>query len=287
MYGTMGKASNLMKKLAITAVVLAKNESQMIDGCLRSLEWCTEVLVVDTGSHDDTTLKAEQLGARVIHYKHTSFAKVRTEALKYVTTEWLVYIDADERVTPTLAKEIAVLIETTDATVLQLQRENIFFGKQLQYGGWGRDAVQRVFKKDHLVKWFGDIHESPEFTGTVVACKSPLIHFSHRTVRDGLYKSAQWTYMEASLLAAAGVAPVTLFTLIRKGSMEFIRRIFFQNGYKDGSTGVMEAVIQAINKVLIYIQVWELQQTPPIEKKYAEYEAELVRAWNDIRKEDA
>jgi glycosyltransferase involved in cell wall biosynthesis len=237
--------------------------------------------VFDSGSTDDTALKAERLGARVVHYKHNSFARLRTEALKYVTTEWVLYIDADERITPTLGKEIAVTVETADYAAVRFKRSNIFFGKELHHGGWQNDVVTRLFKKSQLVKWFGDIHESPEFTGAVGECKTPLIHFSHRSIRDGLYKSAQWTFMEAQLLYEAAIPPVTFWTLARKGIMEFVRRAFFKKGYKDGPVGIMEAVIQGINKVLVYAQVWELQQKPPIEKKYSEYELELQRLWQD------
>ncbi len=278
----MGKTNNHMKKAHITAIVLAKNESSMIEGCLRGLSWCAEVILLDSGSTDDTALKAERLGARVVHYKHNSFAKLRTEALKYVTTEWVLYIDADERITPTLAKEIAVTVETADYAAIRFKRTNIFFGKELQHGGWQDDVVTRLFKKSHLVKWFGDIHESPEFTGAVGECKTPLIHFSHRSIRDGLYKSAQWTYMEAQLLYESAIPSVTFWTLMRKGVMEFLRRAFFKKGYKDGQVGIMEAVIQGINKVLVYAQVWELQQKPPIEKKYTEYELELQRLWQSV-----
>ncbi len=269
-----------MKTQNITAVVITKNESAMIEGCLRCLQWCTAVIVIDTGSSDDTVAKAERLGARVIQLNLVSFAKIRTEALKYVQTDWCIYIDADERVTPTLAKEVAVLIETSAANALEMHRENIFFGQHVEHGGWEKDSVTRVFKKTSLKRWFGDIHESPEFSGMAVLCQTPLIHFTHRTVKDGLIKSAQWTYMEAELLHAAHIPTVTFFTLIRKGMMEFIRRGIFKKGYKDGEVGLIEALIQGINRVLVYAQVWELQQKPPIEKRYSDYETELFKAWN-------
>lgn len=269
-----------MKTQHITAVVITKNESSMIEGCIKCLQWCTTIIVIDTGSTDDTVAKAERLGAVVIQLNLTSFAKIRTEALKYIQTEWCIYIDADERVTPTLAKEVAVRIETSAADALSFSRENIFFGQHIHHGGWEKDTVTRAFKKSSLKRWFGDIHESPEFSGETVTCQTALIHFTHRTVKDGLIKSAQWTQMEAQLLYAANIPAVTFWTLLRKGSMEFVRRAMLKKGYKDGQVGLIESLIQGINKVLVYAQVWELQQKPPIEKKYSDYETELIKAWN-------
>ena len=153
-------------KVPITAVIIAQNEASMIGACIATLEWCESVLVIDDGSSDETVQLAEQAGARVIHYKQRSFAKLRSEALKHIATEWLFYIDADERVTPTLAKEIQVQLEMNPDVALTLKRQNYFFGQLLENGGWESDTVTRVFRKSQLTGWTGTIHESPIFSGT-------------------------------------------------------------------------------------------------------------------------
>ncbi|PIR61939.1 MAG: LPS biosynthesis protein, partial [Candidatus Pacebacteria bacterium CG10_big_fil_rev_8_21_14_0_10_44_11] len=130
----------------MTAVVIAKNEALMIEACLETLQWCTEVLVIDNGSTDATADLAEKRGAQVISFKHQSFARLRTEALKAVATDWLLYIDADERVTPELAKEIMVRVETGNWAALAFLRQNYFFGQLFRHGGWETDTVIRAFK---------------------------------------------------------------------------------------------------------------------------------------------
>jgi glycosyltransferase involved in cell wall biosynthesis len=267
------------KDQTISALIIAKNEASMIENCIRSLRWCDEILVIDDGSIDETREIAESLGARVISFKHDSFSRLREEALKRANSRWVFYVDADERVTPTLAKEIKVIIETSQVSVLRIQRENIYFGKKFSAGGWQDDWVERVFKKGALLGWFGEVHESPKYTGEIIDLKTKLIHFTHRDTISGLLKTAAWTPMEAEALYKAGVPKVTLLMLLRKGFMEFFRRAVIKQGYKDGMPGLVEAVIQGINRVLVYIQVWELQQKPSISEKYQAREAEIRTLW--------
>jgi glycosyltransferase involved in cell wall biosynthesis len=266
-------------KQKITAIILTRNEEAMIEGCVRTLSWCDEILVLDDSSTDETTRKAESLGARVVQFSHPSFARKRNEALKHAKNGWVFYVDADERVTPTLAKEILVHIETEDAAAFRCRRENYSYGTYFQHGGWQNDWVTRVFKKDALEEWTGDIHESPVFSGTAFDLHSPLIHFTHRSTEENLRKSADWTKVEAELLYKSGVPPVTLFTLFRKGWMEIFRRGIKQNGRKDGMAGWIEAIVQGINRVIVYIQVWELQQKPSLPERYQKREQEITAMW--------
>jgi glycosyltransferase involved in cell wall biosynthesis len=270
-----------MKSSEITAVIIAKNEAQMLKNCIETLQWCSEILVIDDGSTDDTAKIAEQTGARVIQYSNTSFAKLRNEALKHVKTNWIFYIDADERVTPTLAKEIMVQMETSEAGALLMHRSNIFFGRTFAHGGWEQDTVTRIFRKSDLKEWQGMIHESPIFNGEVVTLQTPLIHFSHRNIVSGLHKTASWTPMEAELLYESGLPKVGVLTILRKGCMEFLRRGVLKKGYKDGEAGLVEAIIQGINRMLVYAQVWELQQKPPLSDQYTHHEAKITKQWSD------
>jgi len=263
----------------ISALIIAKDEGTMLHACLECLRWCDEVLVLDSGSTDDTAEIADRFGARVIRFQHASFARLREELQKHAKSEWVFFVDADERVLPKLAKEIRVHTETAVATAIQIPRTNMFYGQRFEHGGWGNEFVTRVFKASELRGWQGDIHESPNFTGEVASVKTPLVHLTHRNTRSGLLKTAAWTWLEAQALCAAAVPPVTFWTLVRKGSMEFLRRAVFKQGYKDGMAGLIEAIIQAWNRVIVYIQVWELQQNPSLLEKYAKMEEEIATSW--------
>lgn len=268
-----------MNKPSMTAVVIAKNEALMIEACLETLQWCTEVLVIDNGSTDATADLAEKRGARVISFKHQSFARLRTEALKAVATDWLLYIDADERVTPELAKEIMVRVETGNWAALAFLRQNYFFGQLFRHGGWETDTVIRAFKTEDLKEWRGDVHESPVFDGQSTLLTFPLVHFTHRSVAAGLSKSAEWTPIEASLLFQSATFQVGVGTIIKKGLAEFVKRAIYRQGYQDGQAGWVESISQAINRMLVYMQVWELQQNPSSAKKYEQLEKKIKEKW--------
>jgi len=264
---------------SITAIILAKDEAAMIANAIETVRWCDEILVIDNGSTDATASIAESAGARVLSFKTSDFSKLRELGMKRAKTDWIFYLDADERVSPRLYQEIAVHLETNQSVALHIFRENICYGTTFAHGGWEHDRVTRVFKREALSGWSGEIHESPIFDGPTATLHTPLIHLTHRSTQDNLLKSADWTLMEAQLLAEAGTPPVTFLTLLRKGGMEFIRRAYFKKGYKDGLPGLIEALVQGINRMFVYIQVWELQQKPPVAEKYHQKEREIAQLW--------
>ena len=266
---------------SITAIIIAKNEAEMIINCINTLSWCDEILVVDSASSDDTAKLAENAGVRVIGFSHRSMAKTRNEALKKIKTDWAIYVDADERVTPTLAKEIMVQLETSTAVALSIPRQNIHYGKVMKRGGWEQDRVTRVFNKNKFQEWYGDIHESPRFDGQEIKLSSPLVHLTHRDTLDGLKKTISWTPIEADLLAKANTQPVKVQTILRKGLMEFLRRGIFKQGYRDGVEGWIEAMVQGINRMLVYIQLWERQRQPSLESSYQQLEQQISKMWQD------
>ena len=268
----------------ISAVILAKNEASSIVACISCLRWCDEVIVLDTGSTDETLELAEAHGARVISFQHRSFARVRDEALKHVNSEWIFYVDADERVSPTLAQEITTHLIDSNISVLELNRENYFYGRKMSHGGWASDRVTRIFRCAALKGWQGEIHESPEFTGNQILLKNNLIHLSHRTTAAGLIKSAEWTLIEAKLLQKNQAQPVKFVTILRKSIGEFWRRAIKKRGFRDGTTGLVESLIQAINRMLVYIQVWELQQKPSIPDLYSVKERQIELDWERTKK---
>jgi glycosyltransferase involved in cell wall biosynthesis len=263
----------------ITAIIIAKNEEKMLASCLETLDWCQNLILLDNGSTDKTVEIAEKYNCQVISFQDPSFAKKRERALSLVKTDWLIYVDADERVSPALAKEILVHLENEDASVMSFYRQNICYGYEMKNGGWDEDLVTRVFKKDSLKEWIGEIHESPVFEGENIILKQKLLHLTHRSTADNLKKSSEWTIKEAELLAAANIKEVTLKTIIRKGLMEFYRRAYKKNGRQDGMPGLIEALVQALNRMMVYIQVWELQQKPSIEKRYQKEEEKMKALW--------
>lgn len=279
-----GWENNMSERPTISAIIIARNESAMIANCIETLRWCDEVIVIDNDSHDDTAAIARRMRARVIP-ANGSFAEVRNQGLKHAKTDWVLYIDADERVMPSLADEVLATIATsTSHTQYGVLRTNVLYGSVARHGGWERDGVIRLFLRNALKTWAGEIHEHAEATGTLAWLQQPLIHFTHRSVIDGLHKTIEWTPIEAQALVASQVPPVTAATLFRKGGMELFRRLIHRQGFKDGMPGVVESITQAINRVLVYMQVWELQQKPSLSEQYASHEREVAEVWKRRQK---
>lgn len=270
-----------MSSLSITAIILTKNEQTMVVNCIETLRWCKEIIVIDSQSTDSTVQLAKRAGAVVYSTGQDAFDKRRNYALSKVRTDWVFYIDADERVTPELKAEIVRVIAERSETALTLQRKNIHYGEWLRYGGWDKDFVTRIFKTENLRGWKGKIHESAVYTGENYILNQPLIHLTHRNMVDGLYKTIAWTGYEAELLFEAGQPQVTPTVLLRKTVMEFVRRAFQWNGRRDGIQGWIEAMVQAMNRFIVYERLWELQQKPHLEEKYQILDQKIIDSWKD------
>ncbi|MEN8252824.1 MAG: glycosyltransferase family 2 protein [Patescibacteria group bacterium] len=273
----------MKKSPSISAIIIAKNEESMIANCIDTVAWCDEVLLINNNSTDGTTQLARNMGVRVVDFHSDSFAKIRTEALLKAKTDWIFYIDADERVTPKLSQEILVNIETAEVPVLKIKRKNMMYGKYFNHGGWQNDWIERVFLRSSLTGWKGVVHESPLYKGEVKKLHHELIHLTHRNTQSNFIKSAQWTKKEAKLLFKAKTKKVTLVTLFRKSTMEFLRRTIIFGARKDGMEGLIESLVQGMNKFLVYLQLWELQQKPSLEEKYTAEEKRIANLWKKTK----
>jgi glycosyltransferase involved in cell wall biosynthesis len=260
----------------LSVVIIARDEAENLRRLMPELKWVGQVLVVDNLSQDETKQVVEQGQARYVSSEGQDFAALRSMVIPMVQTEWIFYLDADERVTRGLQEEIvAQLKQGAEVTALSLRRENYFYGQKMTAGGWEKDVVTRIFRRSSLREWQGEIHESPLYDGAAKTLNQALIHLTHRGTAENLAKSSRWTIKEARLLVAAGIPPVTAWTLMRKGVMEWWRRFVWWRGYRDGMVGWVESVVQAFNRVMVYIQVWELQQKPSIEERYQKIERSL------------
>lgn len=263
----------------LTVIIIAKNEEGMIANCLDTLRWADEIIVVDTGSTDRTKGLARRGGATIVQAEGKNFSQWREEGAKHAAGEWLLYIDADERVTPHLAKAIQSRIRRPDFDAYFLKRNNIHYGRWMQHGGWEKDSLLRLMRKDHLKGWAGEVHEHAEISGRVGTIDEPLVHLTHRSLFDGLRKSIEWTDAEARLLLAANHPKIGPLRLLKIIVFDFFNRLLLKLAWKDGQEGFIEALIQTMNRFLVYARLWELQQKPPLEARYERIEQEIQKQW--------
>ena len=267
-------------KIKISAILIVKNEEKMIANALKTVGWCDEIIVIDNNSIDQTKNIAQKFTNKIFSSSEVSFSKLRQLASQKASGDYLFYLDADERVTRKLKEEIIGILENKKKINLKIRRKNMFYGRYFYFGNWQKDWVLRFFAKQNLLSWSGDIHETPNVTGETTMLVQELIHFTHRNTKENTLKSASWTLMEAQLLASQS-AKVTRLMILRKGIMEFWRRFFYYRGYKDGMEGFIESLVQGMNKFLIYIQIWELQQKMSLEEKYLKEDQKILAQWED------
>lgn len=264
----------------LTIIIIAKNEERMLARCLENLACFPHLLVIDNASDDQTAKVAREFKARVMTVTDKNLSQLREFGAKKAATDWIFYLDADERLTPKLADKIFDCMIDGQSVAATCLRENYFYGHKFTAGGWENDRVTRLFRRSALDGWQGKIHETPIYHGLTTDLGAPLWHFTHRNTSENLVKSAAWTKMEADLLAQSPQTKIiTKMMILRKGGMEFYRRYWRDHGYRDGMAGFVESLVQGINKMLIYIQIWEEQLHPSLIERYDELENKIAQDW--------
>lgn len=244
----------------ISTVIIAKNEEAKIGDCLASLSWAGEVVLVDSGSTDRTIEIAKAAGAAVVSVERGGFSDWRNAGLKASRGDWVLYLDADERVTPLLKNEIELTQKAEqDVAAYAIPRRNIILGKEMKHGGWWPDYVKRLFKKKYLKRWTGSLHEEPEYSGTLGYLKNPMVHLKHDNLAEMVEKTNKWSEIEARLLFEAHHPQMAWWRFVRIILTEIWYRLIVMRGFMDGSVGVIYSFYQSWSRFLTYAKLWEMQ----------------------------
>jgi hypothetical protein len=254
-----------MAKNKISVIINAKNEEKFISDCLESVKWADEVLVfINPDSTDKTKEVAQKFKTRIIEQKprEMDFAAWHNQGLKEAKGDWLLWVDADERITPLLKSEIQTLTTgyRSPFVAYAIPRRNFLLGKELKHGGWSPDYVKRLFKKKNLEKWVGELHEEPIFEGEMGYLKNPMIHLQPEKIGPALEKSIVWSGIEADLLFKADHPPVTWWRVLRMGATTLFDRLVKKTGFLDGTEGWIESFYQTFHTMIVYVRLWELQR---------------------------
>lgn len=247
--------------MKISVIVLVKNAEDKIQGCLQAvLNLADEILLLDTGSEDNTLSIAKHFKTKVIKAKGKDYASWRNEAAKIANSKWLFYLDHDERVSPELVKEIKDVIQTEGFVAYDVPRKNYVFGRWLKYGGWWPDRVLRLMKKDNLVKWEGEVHEQPKIEGELGHLSQALIHLKEDNLSDMTEKTNRYSNYEAKLLFEAGHPPMAWWRFLRIMGHELRYRLIWKLGFLDGPKGIIYCLYQGYSRFVTYAKLWEMQK---------------------------
>ncbi len=260
----------------LSVVVITKNEGSRIKACLESIKWAAEIVVVDTGSTDQTLDIVKKYTNKIYSVKPQDFAGARNFAMEKTSGDWVFYVDADERVLESLQKEIEVMITSADFGAFAISRKNIIFGKEVRYGPFWPDWVIRLIKKENFKEWVGKIHEQPKFKGKLGYSKNSLLHLTHRSLDQIVQKSLEWSKIDAKLRVDASHPGMSGWRFLRIFATEIFNQGIIRKGFFNGTVSVMDSLLQAFSFYMTYVRLWELQQSKSREQVYDEIDKNLI-----------
>ena len=254
----------------ISAVVLAKNEEKNIKECFKNLLWCDEIIVIDDNSEDRTIEIAKGLGATVFgHPLNNDFSEQRNFGLSKAKNEWVLFIDADERVTSLLRDEIkdqislrpelrarAKIKDSYDG--FYIKRRDFMWGRELKHGETGNIKLLRLARKD-AGDWEGKVHEEWKIKGKIRELENPILHYPHRTITEFLKKINFYTDIRAKELYEKGVK-VNFFSIIAYPKAKFFVNYFLKLGFLDGMPGLLVAFLMSFHSFLVRGKLWMIWQ---------------------------
>jgi glycosyltransferase involved in cell wall biosynthesis len=239
----------------LSAIIITKDEAGNIGDCLDSLAFCDERIVVDAASSDGTMMIAKEKGARVATHGWKGFGAQKNYALSLAQGDWVLSIDADERVSPELAREIRAAIEEGRADGFELSRRSSFCGRMMR----GSDRVLRLFRRDKGRFTDDVVHERVVCDGPVARLNAPLLHYPVARLEDAIRRIDQYSTLGAEQLVASG-RKVSVFSGLTHGVGTFLRVYLLKRGFLDGAAGFMLAVANAEGAYYRYMKAWLARQ---------------------------
>ncbi|MGH9316108.1 MAG: glycosyltransferase family 2 protein [Thermoanaerobaculia bacterium] len=250
-------------KQSLTAIVLTLNEEANVGDCLACLSFCDEVVVVDSFSTDRTVEICRSVpGVRVLQRAYRGDSGQRNWAMDQVAGPWMLFLDADERVTPGLAREIErkVLSSGTREECFALRRENVFIDRIIRHSGWANDRVVRLVRKGAVRYPKMRIHADILLPGRKIqALDAPMTHYTFRSLEQYLVKLRRYAVLAAADLHRRG-RRAGLPELLFRPLWRFLRQYIVQRGFADGVHGLLVCGLQAYGSFLKWAQLWEWER---------------------------
>ena len=239
----------------LTVIILTLNEETTLPQCLDSLSWIEDKLVFDSGSTDRTCDIAREYGARVVQRSFDNYAAQRNAALCETESEWVLFIDADERVGSELVNEIHVAIQHQHQVGWMIPRHNYIFGKLILNAGWYPDYQLRLFKRE-LGSYFVDrhVHELLDLKGPLGKLHNPIIHENYVDVSEFISKQRTYAKHEANMLHNQGVVPRGHNYWLQP-IRQFLWRYITLEGWRSGYHGLLLSVLMAYSQYMVYKQL--------------------------------
>ena len=246
-----------MAMLAI--LILTYNVEANITECIKSAQFADEIVVIDSGSTDKTIEIATSLGVKCIfHSMREGFAAQRNFALTQTNAEWVMFLDADERITSELSDEIRSVISNQEAYSWEILRVNILFGQRVYYGGHSPDWSLRLYPRT-AIRWEGSVHEKALVTLPVRKLKNTMLHYTYTTWDRYLFKLSQYTSLMAQQMFEHQ-KKARFIDIVFRPWFAFLRFYLLKSGWRDGKIGFIMAVFHGFYTMTKYVRLYTLHK---------------------------
>lgn len=243
----------------ITAIIPTLNEEIHIEEAIKSVSFADEIIVIDSFSTDDTVTLAEKYNVKIIKRKFDDFSSQKNFAIDQAKHPWIYILDADERITLEVKEEIFEAIKNPNGFVgFYVRRTFYFCEKRVDYSGFQRDKVIRLFLKEHC-RYNGLVHEKIITKGKLGFFKNKIDHFSYRNYNHYISKMNHYAAIRASELHKRG-DKVNIYHVLIKPPARFFIHYIIRLGFLDGFTGFLVAKTQAYGVLTRYIKLWLLNK---------------------------
>jgi len=241
----------------LTVTVITRDEAANILAALDSVTWADELIVVDSGSTDDTVALARQRTDRVFVREWSGYSAQKNFAAEQASHDWILSLDADERVTPALAGEIRALLGSEPgAHGYDMPRVSFYLGKWIRTTDWYPDHQLRLYDR-RAGTWAGEVHEGVHVRGTVGQLLADLQHFPYRDLSHHLQTIDRYTTLAARQLQARG-RTVGMAGLAARPVGAFLRNYLARGGWRDGAVGLVVSILNSYYVFLKFAKLWEL-----------------------------
>lgn len=238
----------------LSVIIICKNEAQHIGRCLASIAWADEIIVLDSGSTDNTIAICKQFTEQVFSTDWPGFGPQKQRALAKASHEWVLSIDADEQVSDALRQEIQNAMQQTDVQGFYLPRLSSYCGKPIHHAGWWPDYVLRLFQR-HVGQFTDDlVHERVIVTGKLAQLKTPILHEAFVNSEEVLDKINYYSSLGAQKLYQQQKS-ASLMMAIVKGLWTFFRTYILKAAILDGAEGLMLAISNAEGTYYKYLKL--------------------------------
>jgi glycosyltransferase involved in cell wall biosynthesis len=245
--------------MLISAVVVAKDEEKYIAKCLKSLNFCDEIILVDTGSKDETVNIAKKYTGQIYKKEFKEdFSEIKNYGLSKAKGDWVLFVDADEEVSQPLQKNIMEALKVkNDKSGYFIKREDVLFGREMKFGESGRYFLRLAGREE--AKWVRAVHETLTVSGSTSKLEGNLSHNSHETVTDFINTINKYSNIHASENLKEGKRS-TVIKIIFFPVLKFFEDYGMRLGFLDGNYGLVSAILMSFHSFLAWSKLYMLQK---------------------------